>query len=123
MRGVIRQDLPSLSLSLPISLSLSLLPFMLFMFIFMFMLVRAGELISPFLAFDAAGGCGLLLLLLLFPLLLGMTYGLLRSIGGSSSRLMRSVQSRSSKKGCCFRAATPPMTNIVPRDAPRRLVL
>ena len=64
MRGVIGQDLPSLSFSLSISLSLSLLPFM-FMFIFMVMFVRAGELISPFLAFNATGVCGLLLLLLL----------------------------------------------------------
>ena len=44
-------------------------------------------------------------------------------MGGSISRLMRSVQSKSSKNACCFKAVTPPITNMVPRDAPSRLLL
>jgi hypothetical protein len=48
---------------------------------------------------------------------------MLRSMGGEILRLMRSVQSKSSKKGCLFRAATPPIQNIVPRAAPNLLLL
>ena len=68
-------------------------------------------------------GCGedTSFLLKLAPL--WSTYGLFRSIGGSNSRLIRSVQSMSSKKACFFKALTPPMQNIVLRDAPSRLFL
>jgi hypothetical protein len=44
-------------------------------------------------------------------------------MGGEILRFMRSVQSNSSKKGCLFKAATPPIQNIVPRAAPNLLLL